>query len=151
RHLVSGSLDGTVRIFRTDKDSSRVVENAGPIHALAVAPNGLQMVSGGEGDHTMRLWDVTWEMQLRRFEGHRGRVHCLAFAPDNQTILSGSADGTVRLWDAASGRQRHCFEGHRGVVTGVAFPGDVRLAISGDASGEARIWDLDSGNAVHAF
>jgi WD40 repeat protein len=37
--------------------------------------------------------------QLRRFNGHAGRVNSVAISKNGSRALSGSDDRTVRLWD----------------------------------------------------
>ncbi len=39
----------------------------------------------------------------KRLEGHKGKVTCVAFSPDNTSAATGSKDKTIRLWDAYTG------------------------------------------------
>jgi RNA polymerase sigma factor (sigma-70 family) len=50
---------------------------------------------------TVRVWDLATGRELRRFEGHLGRVKALAFTPDGRSVVSGSEDATALVWDVS--------------------------------------------------
>ena len=68
------------------------------VYGLAFSTNGSTLASG-EGDGTIKLYDVASGNLLRTLEGHKGTVYSVAFSPDGRTLASGSADKTIRLWD----------------------------------------------------
>lgn len=56
RFLVSGSLDGTLQLWRVASFAPmQTLEHGSPIHSLALSPDGYTLVSGGE-DGTLKLW-----------------------------------------------------------------------------------------------
>ena len=76
--------------------------HTGGVFAVAVSPDGRQVLSGG-ADQTVRLWDLHTGQLLRTLTGHGGTVHAVAFLPGSRALSAGE-DKTVRLWDLASGR-----------------------------------------------
>jgi hypothetical protein len=89
--------------------------------------------------------------EIRRFQGHTGCGHAVAYAPDSRTALSGSCDNTARLWDVETGRQLQCFQGFQGQVNGVAFAPDGRQALTASNDGQVQLWDLLTGREVRRF
>ena len=55
----------------------------------------------GERDG-VALLDVATGAVVRRWTGHRGNVHALAFTPDGRRLISGGADASVLVWDVAA-------------------------------------------------
>lgn len=68
------------------------------VSAFAFAPGG-ELLAIAEKPHHLRLWDVVTGTELRRLEGHRGPIHCLAFSTDGRTLVSGGDDTTALIWD----------------------------------------------------
>ncbi len=69
----------------------------------------------------------------------------VAFAPDDQTILTATEDGEIRLWDAKSGAPRGRSSDHirKSLLTGALGPEGRWLATAGK-DWSVRIWDAAS-------
>ena len=76
-----------------------------PVAAVAVAPDGSWLASGGQ-DGTVRIWDVATGRERAILDGHTSVVTAVAVAPDGSWLASGGDDGTVRIWDVATGQTR---------------------------------------------
>ena len=124
--------------------------HGGAVGAVAVTPDGRQIVSGGDDDGTIRVWDRDSGEELVALTGHTGALWAVAVTPDGRQIVSGGADGTVRVWDRGSGREQVALTGHTGLVLTVAVTPDGRQIVSGGADGTVRIWDRGSGRAGRA-
>jgi uncharacterized caspase-like protein len=147
RHALSGSFDGTLRVWDLDTGAElrRLrADDMGWVRSVAVSADGRYGLSGGE-DRVVRLWDLTGGTELRQLRGHKDAVSGVAFSPDGRYALSGSEDGTVCLWDLAAGTVRTCFRGHTGAVESVAFAQDGGSVVSGGADGTVRVWDVAAG------
>lgn len=124
----------------------------GWIEAVAFAPDSKTLVSGGQGNHAIRLWDAATGKEIQRLEGHESQVDSLAFLPDGKTLASAGFDMTIRLWDLAARREirRSKWEINR-VLSKTAFSPDGKQMISGIADGTLRIWDVISGKEIRRF
>jgi RNA polymerase sigma factor (sigma-70 family) len=117
-----------------------------PLYRFEFSPDGQIVAAAGE--RAVFLWDAASGKELRRLEGHRGRVFPVAFAPDGQTVATGGIDHTVRVWDVASAKELRRLEGHRGPVGEVAFSPDGKLLISGALDKTVRVWDAATGREL---
>src|SRR5688572_15130904 len=63
------------------------LRHGGSVQALAFAPDGNLLASGGT-DKTIRLWDAATGKAVRTIR-QEGWVYSLAFAPDGRTVASG--------------------------------------------------------------
>jgi WD40 repeat protein len=94
-------------------------------------------------DRHLRLWDIATGREVRRFDGLRGDVACVAISPDGRHALSGGGlDRHLRLWDLATGRELYHYEAHHAWLTRGTFSRDGRQAIWAAFDGVLRVWDL---------
>jgi WD40 repeat protein len=116
--------------------------------------DGTRLASAGgnvwEGDHTVRLWDLTRGRELLRLDGHGAPISSIAIAPDGKSIATAAEDGFIHVWERRSGRHLHRLEAHHGDLE-VAFTNDgQRFASWGSWRGDGilRVWDARSWQAL---
>jgi WD40 repeat protein len=141
RLLAWGESDGWIGLAAADGGFSHVggfADHRDPIRALVFGNDLLE--SAGEGGEIV-IRSVIDDSLLKRFAGHRGEVHGLAFVPANATIVSAGDDGTVRLWnlDPQSGDPTVLTKpGER--FRSVAVSPDGKHIVAGAASGNIFVW-----------
>ena len=152
--IVSGSLDGTIRVWDAETGEEvvkafKLASNAS-IHSVSFSPDGKHVVSGSS-DSRVGVLAVSGDVIIEhlRLEGHSEAVTCVAFSPDGKYIASGSLDRTVRIWGVMTGKEiseaikRHLF----GVFSVCFTPSGNHIASRTwreihiwDARTEQRIW-----------
>jgi serine/threonine protein kinase/WD40 repeat protein len=100
-------LPGQVRLWdvASGKECTVLRGAVGKVHAVAFAPDGKTLASGGgwwEGYGDLTLWDPV-RGERRSLLGHDQWLECVAFAPDGQTLVSGGGwrgdCSELRVWD----------------------------------------------------
>jgi WD40 repeat protein len=152
---------GETALATVERVPKQVAERVGEIRrfvghtegawGVAFSPDGRYALSG-DGDGTVRLWEVATGREVRRFSGPNRRLEGVAFSPDGRQALTASYrdGGTVQLWDVETGKEIRELKGHTGDVWRVTFSPDGRRALSGGHD-SVRLWDLESGKELRRF
>jgi WD40 repeat protein len=100
RRLVSGSSDGTAKIWDLDRGECLVSVQANrqqSVHNVALSPDG-KLLATSDNEPRVQLWDtVTGKFLARLGEG----VCALGFSPDRKLLATSGYHGLVQLWDVA--------------------------------------------------
>ncbi len=128
------------------------------VFSLAFSPDGRTAYSTSGGpdiwrdgkDSAVRVWDVETGRELRRLEGHKGRVLSVDVSPDGRQVLTGG-DTSVILWDASNGKIIRRFVGHTSLLSRVSFLPDGKRAVSSSFDKTIRLWDVSTGKEIHRF
>ena len=67
--------------------------------SLCFSPDGRTLAVTAAGNSAVVLWETATARERTSFQGHRGPLTFVAYAPDGKTVLSGSWDTTVLAWD----------------------------------------------------
>lgn len=90
-----------------------------PSALVARGPHVAVLSTSDLGAHVMATWVCDGAARpAELWEGHRGRVTCLAVAPCSAWVVSGSDDGTVRLWRVGAEADPESAGGPRCVAVG---------------------------------
>lgn len=145
--LATANTDNTVRVWDAASGREmRVLNNHGPLMAVAWSPNSQSIASWG--DTTVRVWDAVSGDELHGLD-HADIVIGLAWSPDGVRLATASNDGQVRVWDPVAGTVLLEPEDQMGLIHQVMWSSDgTRLAGVSDPG--MVVWDAISGDTLFA-
>jgi WD40 repeat protein len=143
QHIVSGSSDGTLRVWNIKSgECLRTLEGANlGAYAVAVSPDGSR-VGAGCKDGIVREFNPKDGTMLRELKGHLGYIRALAYTHDGKRLLSCAGDGSIRIWMRDELEPVLILQGHRGGVLAIAVAPDDTHILSGGRDGTVRLWDV---------
>lgn len=101
------SAGDQLRIWRLDDGCLTHVCQAHkqPTDRVAFSPDG-QLLATASQEGSAKIWSVGEWQELAELRGHLLGVHCLAFSPNSQRLVTGSADqAAIKLWDLRTYRE----------------------------------------------
>ncbi len=135
------------RVVYEGQVTNRLEAHRGKVSNVAFSPNGQRIVTSGDVDATVRLWDTSGKM-LHEFKGETSGFKHVMFTSDNKHILALDGDGIVRLWDT-SGNLLHKFD-VPGSSSEMAFSPDGQQIVSLEDDGFLSLRDT-SGKLLRKF
>ncbi|XP_066208131.1 neurobeachin-like protein 2 isoform X1 [Saccopteryx leptura] len=125
--------------------------------ALAVAPDGKLLFSGGHWDSSLRVTALPRGKLLNQLNRHLDIVTCLALDTCGIYLISGSRDTTCMVWrllqqDGLSiglaSKPMQVLYGHEAAVSCVAISTELDMAVSGSEDGTVIIHTVRRGQFV---
>ncbi len=151
-HIVSGSSDGTLRIWdvRTGASRRTIAGVRLGAYAVAVSPDGTRIAAGCK-DGVVREFRSRDGLIIRQLEGHRGYIRAAAYTPDGTLLLSSADDGSIRAWSDSCANPVAIYEGHRGGVLSLSVSLDGRRLLTGGRDGTVRLWNLETNELIRTM
>jgi serine/threonine protein kinase/WD40 repeat protein len=118
-------------------------------NAIKFSHDGSRIAYGGQNGGIC-LFDVVKLQPLYEIPC-ASDVHCLAFSPNDSTLVSGHGDSTIRIWEVGTGRIRGELAGHERKIVQLAFAPDAHTLLSLSDDDTARIWSLDHHRGLGTF
>ncbi|KZP09271.1 WD40 repeat-like protein [Athelia psychrophila] len=139
------SLDSSHRVEQCFKLSYTFKGLSEGVNALAINPDGINLLSGCN-DGQLMIWNILSGERIQDIDcAFNGHVSCLVWADTRELFAFGCADGSVHLynWSEAKGCFAYVMQDktHNDAVQTIAYdPHHKRLA--GISQSSLQVWDV---------
>jgi WD40 repeat protein len=143
KRVLSGSLDGTARIWDVKSRETMLKIKTGHKHVWAViySPNNTKIATGGYKENAVKIWDAkTGELIVTL--GHNYPLLSLTWTSDGKKLISGSYP--IRIFDTATWREIATLDGHKDWVHAITLSQNNRLLVSASSDETVCLWNLDT-------
>lgn len=151
RFLATGGAEGDCRVWdvTTGETIARFTGHGGQIHAVALSPDGTQVLSSGE---TLKLWSAATGNELAELITNRRPSRAVLFLSDHQRVATVGA-GAVEIWDLVTRKQVHMFSGVHPFCGSLALTADNQTlaGATGAQAEEATLFQATSGKMIRSF
>ncbi|OWK45633.1 WD40 repeat domain-containing protein [Fimbriiglobus ruber] len=110
-----------------------------------VAVGGIDVLSTGERDGAVCVWDLTTKQKSATFDYG---VYAVAFDPTGRYLAGAGIGDRVYLWDLATEELVFELDGHQERINAVTFSPDGSYLVSGGDDTTVRVWDVLSGRLL---
>ena len=163
--LLTASMDAVgVVVSLSDREvKETLTQHVGRMLAIDYRADGKYFATGSE-DKSVKVWNPQTYEVLVSFDLNDDAVYTVAFAPEENIVVSGSADNAIRSWRIIESRRKsgeirtegalnRVYNGHQGPIYSVdcgTWNNQV-IFVSGSADALVIVWNLRSGNQEYNF
>jgi len=135
---------------------STITAPAESFELIVISPDGkLVATVSGLFSKTVEIWDTTSGKLKGSLSNEMETVGCLAFTPDNKTIITGDGIGIVGVWDVATRKRRKKFKATLDIVedtgtmiSALAVSPDGKTVYIAEIDHAPGIWDVAKGKRM---
>lgn len=152
KYLISGSADGTIRLWSLDLFKTVCVYKAHTFSIWTVdfAPNDFFFASGG-ADRQAIIWCIKSNKPERLFLTSLSDVTVVKFHPNGNYLFTGSSDHKIRMHHIESAKVVRVFSGHTDAISCLDVSHDGKYLVSGSKDKTAILWDIESSKILAKF
>ncbi|MGQ9765717.1 MAG: outer membrane protein assembly factor BamB family protein, partial [Armatimonadota bacterium] len=151
QRLVSGSYDGTIRIWEVGSGQKvrEFAHGAGiQIDAVDFSRDGQSVVSAGR-DGTVRVWEVATGKEVSRMAtGRKEGMRAIALHPMENLVAAGDSAGEVWVWEILGQEIDNIYQGPSVTISSLDVSRDGKYLAAGSRNGLIRVWDITTGREI---
>ena len=157
--LVSGSDDGTVKIWKMDASTSLnlilSIPVGAPVKSLSMNSQTLDLAVAVEGKSDLFVYGLAGiekgviKASARVWKKHKGEINKVTYAPDGAFLATSSYTNEFFLWRTDGSLEKEFESSH--VINAMAFSYDSKILVGLDVSGHGVSYGLPAGNKFTDF
>lgn len=143
--LLSGSMDGTCKIWDVAKDRNVLRTYSGhheAVRAINMSNDGASFLSSGF-DRYVRLWDVETGKAKATFTNRKMYYQVKFYPNDNNVFLCASSDNRIYQWDIRTGAVCQEYNYHLQACNSITFFDEGRKFLSTSDDKKMLVWEYD--------
>jgi WD40 repeat protein len=147
--FIAGWSDGSIQILNQNGTTQQVrgpLLRTGRVLSMAVTPDGTRLVTSGDNDGSIRVWNLADQDPPGAEGGHEDR-HALAITADGR-ILTAGWGGSVEIWEPHSDLRQHIPPACPCPIDMLAVTPDGERVITGSSAGLLRLRHLTTGEQL---
>jgi len=150
-YLVTGRLGKTLDLWEPDSKTivRTFVGHTDAVSSISFSPVDKNLMLTSSWDGTIRIWDITTGLMVKKFKVFQGGINAAIYSPDGKYVISGGDDRLIRIWDVNSSKVVKTLEGHQAEVSSLAISNDGKYLVSLSLDDVIKIWNLDKGKEFY--
>lgn len=121
------------------------------ISAIAISPDGSQVLLASYYDNIIDLLDLNNALILSTLTGHENAVRAVAFLPNGRAALSASDDGSLIQWNLINGSAQRIFKAGVSAQIALVIDPSGHTAYSVTRGNDLFRWDLEDAAIIRRF
>jgi cytochrome c len=127
-----------------DSARAQLRGHGGAVRALAISPDGRQVISGSFDTSAIR-WSLARNVAEQVMRFHDGPVNAVAWLKDGRIVTAGG-DAHIAIWTPGQPSPDRVLDGHTAPVVALAVSPDGKMLASASWDRTVRLWPLAGGS-----
>ena len=144
KHIISGAVDNTVRIWNLEDNSLEAVlhGHTGKISRILVT-NDCKYIISASHDKTGRIWSFITKMQVAIVAMNVTYNYSVEITSDSKYIAYCTSDKTLATWNFQTNMQETILQDNTHPISAITVSSNSKYVISGFIDSSIMIWTVD--------
>lgn len=168
KELICGGYDNRIDFYNLESGQLlRSIETDIHLRMIELSPDKKTLVAGGfyykkyDAVGILKFYDLDTGEEINKIKFGKGLyVSCIAYLPDQQSIIAGSAlapashdmPAKIKRFDIASGKEQNTYKTTSESVNAViVLPGGNQFISGGSANKELHQWSIETGQIIKEY